>query len=314
MNGHRVKLGCYLPQGLAFDTQRGIVEAARATERIGYDSVWVFERVLFPQDQTGEHGLTMGGGGKWPEIYRSVPEPLAALSMASAVTERVKLGTAVLLPPLHVPLRLAKTLATIDAASGGRLIAGLGSGWSVDEFEAIAPRPLKERGAALEEFLDIADAAWGPDPVSFRNERYRILPAEIGPKPSGRIPVLLGGWSEKALDRVARRAAGWIPTMPKPHEVRTIMTGLREKAAGYGRDPGELTCVAVVALTDLSEVPNHDRRPYAGSIPQVLQDLAALAEAGVTEVVLTLPFLARTMPELVDVAAEFHDCFRAAGI
>jgi alkanesulfonate monooxygenase SsuD/methylene tetrahydromethanopterin reductase-like flavin-dependent oxidoreductase (luciferase family) len=66
--------------------------------------------------------------------------------MAAAVTERVKLGTAVVLPPLHMPLRLAKSFATIDAASGGRLVAGLGSGWSVDEFNAIAPRPLKERG------------------------------------------------------------------------------------------------------------------------------------------------------------------------
>jgi alkanesulfonate monooxygenase SsuD/methylene tetrahydromethanopterin reductase-like flavin-dependent oxidoreductase (luciferase family) len=99
--------------------------------------------------------------------------------MAAAVTERVKLGTAVVLPPLHMPLRLAKSFATIDAASGGRLVAGLGSGWSVDEFNAIAPRPLKERGAALEEFLDIADASWGPDPVNVIGKRLAILVFEI---------------------------------------------------------------------------------------------------------------------------------------
>jgi probable F420-dependent oxidoreductase len=234
--------------------------------------------------------------------------------MAAAVTERVTLGTAVILPPLHMPLRLAKSFATIDAASGGRLVAGLGSGWSVDEFKAIAPRPLKERGAALEEFLDIADAAWGPDPVAFRNERYEIFPAEIGPKPAGRIPVLLGGRSEKALDRVARRADGWLPSAGTPQEVGATMTRVREKAAGYGRKADELRCVMAVALFDLTEVPERGRRPYTGSIPQVIQDLAALAAAGVDEVILTLPYVARSMPELIDVATEFRELIRVASI
>jgi probable F420-dependent oxidoreductase len=309
-----MKLGMFLPQGRKFDTRDGILGAAQAAEQIGYDSVWAWERMLYPQDQAGEHRFLGYGDGTWPDYYRSVPEPLISLAMAAAVTTRVRLGTAVLLAPLHMPLRLAKSLATLDAASGGRVTAGLGIGWSIDEFSATAPRPLSERGAALEEFLDVADAAWGPDPVSFKNERYQIFPAEIGPKPASPIPVLLGGRGEKALDRVARRAAGWLPSLTPPDQVRATMTRLREKAEGYGRNPSDLCCTAVVALFSLAEVPGRDRKPYTGSIPQVIQDLAGLAEAGVDEVILTLPFLVGSLPELADLATEFHQRIREAGI
>jgi alkanesulfonate monooxygenase SsuD/methylene tetrahydromethanopterin reductase-like flavin-dependent oxidoreductase (luciferase family) len=86
--------------------------------------------------------------------------------------------------------------------------------------------------------------------VAFRNERYEIFPAEIGPKPAGRIPVLLGGRSEKALDQVAGRADGWLPSLGTPQEVATSMARVREKAAGYGRKADELRCVmAVPSLT-----------------------------------------------------------------
>jgi alkanesulfonate monooxygenase SsuD/methylene tetrahydromethanopterin reductase-like flavin-dependent oxidoreductase (luciferase family) len=145
------------------------------------------------------------------------------------------------------------------------VIAGLGTGWSVDEYAATAPRPMRERGAALKEFLDIAEAVWRPDPVSFNNERYHIFPAEIGPKPTRRIPVLLGGWSQKTLDRIARRAAGLLPSMTPPDQIRASMTELRERAEEYGRDPAELSCTTVVALFSLAEVPERGRQPYTAA-------------------------------------------------
>jgi hypothetical protein len=92
------------------------------------------------------------------------------------------------------------------------------------------------------------------------------------------------------------------------------MTKLREKAEEYGRDPAGLSCTTVVALFSLAEVPERGRRPYTGSIPQVIQDLAALAEAGVDEVILTLPFLAGSVPELADLAATFRQQILEAGI
>jgi probable F420-dependent oxidoreductase len=309
-----LKLGTFLPQNWRYDPHGDLVNAARAAEEIGYDSVWIFERVLYAEDQTGVHRLTEYGDGSWPDIYRRVIDPIVALSMAAAVTSRVRIGTAVLIPPLHVPFRLAHSFASIAAASGGRVVAGLGTGWSVDEYAATAPRPMAERGAALDEFLDMAEALWGPDPVSFKNERYTVYPAEVGPKPAERIPVLLGGRGKRALDRVARRASGWMPSLLPPSEVDATLRRLREKAAEYGRNPAELSCTAVIGLSPFSEVQESGRMPYTGSIDQVISDLADLAEAGVEEVVVTLPLLAGNVSELRDLSAEFHAGFRAAGI
>ena len=308
------KLGMFLPQNFSYDPHGSLVETARAAEDIGYDSVWIFERVLYPEDQTGAHRLTEYGDGSWPDFYRRVLDPLVALAMAAAVTSRVRIGTAAIIPPLHIPFRLAYSFASIAAASGGRLVAGFGTGWSVDEFAATAPRPMAQRGAALDEFLDMAEAMWGPDPVSFKNERYTVYPAEVGPKPAERIPILLGGRGRKALDRVARRASGWLPSNIPPCQVGATLRELRENAAEYGREPAELSCTTVVALSPFGEVPESDRMPYVGSMDQVIADLADLASAGATEVVVTLPFLAGNVRELHDLSAEFHARFRAAGI
>ncbi len=309
-----LKLGMFLPQNSGYDPHESLVTAARDAEEIGYDSVWIFERLLYPEDQTGIHRLTEYGDGSWPEIYRRVIDPIVALSMAAAVTSRVGIGAAALIPPLHVPFRLAHSLASVAAASGGRIVAGLGTGWSVDEYAATAPRPMAERGDALDEFLDMADALWVPDPVSFKNERYTVYPAEVGPKPAERIPVLLGGRGKKALDRAVRRASGWLPSMMAPPQVGATLRRLREKAAEYGRNPAEFSCTAVVGLGPFTEVPESDRVPYTGSMDQAISDLDELARSGVSEVVLTLPFLADDVSALRDLSAEFHARFRAAGI
>jgi len=119
-----LKLGTFLPQNWSHDPHGSLVEAARAAEKIGYDSVWVFERVLYAEDQTGVHRLTEYGDGAWPDIYRRVIDPVVALSMAVAVTSRVRVGTAALIPPLHVPAR-----ALVRVGRGGQRWAGRCGAW-----------------------------------------------------------------------------------------------------------------------------------------------------------------------------------------
>lgn len=310
-----MRLGTFVPQNTKFDLSRDLVLAARTVEEIGYDSVWVFERLLVPEDQTGPHKFVGYGEGPWPDLYRSVGDPLVALSMAGGATSHIRLGTAVILPPLHVPFRLAKALATLSATTGGRVIAGLGTGWSVDEHTAAAPRPLAERGAALDEFLDLAEAMWADDPVSFENERYTVTPSEVGPKPAGRIPVLLGGSGKRALRRVARRASGWLPSLTAPAQIAETFNQLRTQAAEYGRDPNELSCTTVIALGKLgSAIDGDTRRPYSGSVDQVVADIAELHAAGVEEVILTLPQVTGDIKELLGLAETFHTRVRAAGL
>jgi probable F420-dependent oxidoreductase len=303
-----LKLGFGLPQTRYFGP-RDVVTAARALEDIGYDSLWVFERILFPADQSGPHGLYGAPDAPWPDRYRAVADPLLTLTAAAAVTGRAELGTCVLLPPLHLPFALARSLATLDALSSGRVLAGLGTGWSVDEYAAVAPRPFAERGAALDEFLDVAAAAWGPDPVSFANDRYRIAPAEVGPKPARRIPVLLAGANRRALSRVARRADAWLATGAPPEAVAAMLGRVRELAAEAGRDPQDVGCVFQLAVTGFGE-----RQPYGGTVPQLTDDLAALAEAGAGHIFIQLPTVTSGLPEYLERAAELRASAVRAGL
>jgi probable F420-dependent oxidoreductase len=303
-----LKLGIGLPQTKAFGP-RDVLTAARACEEIGYDSLWVFERVLLPEDQSGPHGLYGMPGVPWPVRYGGVADPLLTLAAAAAVTERAELGSCVLLPPLHLPFALARSLAGLDALSNGRLLAGLGTGWSIDEYAAVAPRPFAERGAALDEFLDLAAAVWGPDPVTFGNERYRVAPAEVGPKPVRRIPLLLAGSNRTALSRVARRADGWLMTGAPPEYVGATLVRVREMAADAGRDPLGLAGYFQLAVTSLTE-----RQPYGGRPAELMEDVAALASAGVEHVFLQLSNVVSDVDELVDRAAELHAAARDAGL
>ncbi|MEU8242233.1 TIGR03619 family F420-dependent LLM class oxidoreductase [Actinoplanes missouriensis] len=306
-----VKLGVSLPQFQHFVPGKDVVAAARAMEEIGFDSLWVFERVLVPEDQSGPHGLYGVPGLPWPERYRGVADALVTLSTAAAVTSRIELGTGVLVVPLHLPMRLARELATLDAASGGRLIAGLGSGWSPDEFAAVGAVPLSERGRALDDFLDIAAEVWGPNPVSFKTRRFEVSVADIGPKPARKIPILLGAGTERALRRVARRADGWVASGVTPAQVKESLAGLRAMAEEFGRDPAEISCTVQIGTLDLTESTASPRPPYAGNVAQLAEDVVALAEAGADHVYITLPAAVEGIGELIDKASELHERVRA---
>ncbi|MCO8275475.1 TIGR03619 family F420-dependent LLM class oxidoreductase [Actinoplanes sp. TRM 88003] len=306
-----IKLGVSLPQTTDYDLATDITDAARTAEKIGYDSVWAFERVLLPHDQSGAHGLYGVPDLPWPALYGIVSDPLITLAMAAAVTSRVELGTGVLVAPLHLPVKLAKTLASLDHSSRGRVIAGLGSGWSVDEFAATAPRPIAERGAALDEFLDVAAAVWGPNPVAVNTGRYRIDPADVNPKPARPMPVYLAGSNRTAFRRIARRADGWLPTGISSAETVAGLAQIRQLAEEEGRDPAQIRCVYQIGLVaPLVEVPEGDRKPFTGSAGQLAADIAELAEGGVDHVYATLPYVVRDRNEYYDRLAEFHASVR----
>ncbi|GAA2704648.1 TIGR03619 family F420-dependent LLM class oxidoreductase [Actinoplanes palleronii] len=309
-----MRLGVNLPQTTRYDLTRDVTEFARAAEEIGFDSLWAYERILAPEDTSGAHGLYGVPGLPWPESYAHTTDALVTLTLAAAVTSRVELGTGVLIPGLHLPFRLARSLAALDAASGGRVLAGLGSGWSIDEFEATAPRPIAERGAALDEFLDIAAATWGPDPVTYDTGTYRLAPSRVNPKPARRVPVYLAGGNRTALGRIARRADGWLPTGLPPQRVGEVLAGLRAQAAEVGRDPAAIGCVFQLGLRSLNAVPTAGRAPYSGSPAQVAEDIAALAEVGVEHVYVTLSSAARDLEELIGAAKSLHAAVRGAGL
>jgi probable F420-dependent oxidoreductase len=280
-----MELGLALPTAGPQTSPETIVKVAKEAERLGYAALWTFERLLRPLEKvvlyTGERDLV-------PEFYGSTYEPLETLSYIAAVTERIKLGAAVMVAPLHVPVMLARRFATLDRFSGGRVIAGLGQGWQQHEFET-ANVPSSRKGARTEEFITAMRAAWGPDPVRHEGEFYRIAPSQVNPKPvQARIPVLLAAMSPAAVKRAGRIADGLIPIASSAQELRGVVSAFHDAAREAGRDPGDLMVVNQAPWpTPITREPIGDGRPFLGGSPrQIAEDLAAARESGVTQVYL----------------------------
>jgi probable F420-dependent oxidoreductase len=281
-----MKLGVHLAHFGASASPTTIATSARAAEELGYDSVWVLDRLIAPLDPSVGYGGT--DQQMPPEIIRNI-DSLSALTYAAAVTERVGLGTSVLCAPWYPPAILARTLTSLDVLSGGRLQVGLGQGWSPEELTA-AGSSTAERGARLEELLDVLDAWWGEDPVVHHGRVSTIVPSAGGLKPvqRPRPPILLAAYSPAGLDRVARRADGWQPAGLPVEALGPMFATLRDMTAAHGRDPDALQLV-VRANIHLTTAPvDGQRDSYIGDVEQVADDLAATADAGADEVILAV--------------------------
>lgn len=277
----KLRIGFGLPVSGSWATAANLAEIARRAEELGYDSVWTFQRLLHPAE------------GDWGASYRSVQDPLISLAYAAALTERVRLGVAVINAPFYAPIVLAKQLTTLDQLGAGRLDVGLGLGWAAEEFAAVGA-PIERRGARLAEFVQCLQAIWADNPVQFAGEFYQVPAALVDPKPLQRPhpPILLGGGADRALRRAGRLADGWISA--SRHDLRKIgadIALIKDAAAEAGRDPERLRFI-VRAVVKLSDQPNEgpDRRPLHGSAAQVREDLQNLQEQGVTEAFVDMNF------------------------
>ncbi|MGV9345721.1 LLM class F420-dependent oxidoreductase [Streptomyces spiralis] len=307
-----IRLGLGLPQNRQYHLGKDVPDVARAAEHIGYESLWVYERALFPEPATqGLYGIE---GMPWPDSYRHVADPLVTLTLAAAATERARLGTSVLVAPLHAPFQLAKALASLDAASGGRVIAGFGTGWSLDEYAASGIRPIKERGRVLDEVIDVCRAVWGPDPVRHHGRITEIDSAVVGPKPARPIPILLAASTRKARERLVEHADGWLPTAMGVEQVAGEWHAVQDLAAERGRQQPIQTVLRVNARYSAKAHEGADRRPFHGSADQIVEDLAAYAEIGLEEILVDLQSSVRDAEELKDVATEVYEKARAAGL
>ncbi|MDQ1632861.1 MAG: hypothetical protein QOC80_2833 [Frankiaceae bacterium] len=274
-----MQMGFGLPVSGAWATADNIRTVATAAERLGYRTLWSFQRLTVPVDEAGAPQL--------PPAYGSVLDPLLPLAYAAAVTDRIGLGTAIVNMPYQPPAVLAKGLASLDVLSGGRLLAGLGIGWLPDEFTA-AGVPFPRRGARAEDYLACLAALWADDPVAYEGEFYTVPRSSFLPKPvqPGGPPILLGGAAPKALARAGRLTSGWISAS------RADLTALgdsieivRQGARDAGRDESALrfVCRGVVRGGERTG-------PLTGTLDEVRADLPTLAAQGVTETFVDLNF------------------------
>lgn len=204
---------------------RDAVDLAVECERLGFESVW-----------TSEHHFVDDG---------YMPSQLPVLAAMAARTERILLGTGVLLAPLFDPLHLAEDAATVDLLSNGRLVLGLGIGWRDEEFAGFG-YPGDHKGRRLEAMIEVLRQAWSDGVVTGDHDgiyRYPEPGLNVTPKPArpGGPPIFLGGGAEAAVRRVGRVADGYLSSGTPPERLAERLGWIREEALAAGRDPASLT-------------------------------------------------------------------------
>ncbi|MCW2580830.1 MAG: putative F420-dependent oxidoreductase, Rv2161c family [Blastococcus sp.] len=214
-----------------------LTEVARRAEQCGFESLWVGEHVLTPVELSYRYP---GATGKPPFLPDSrFTEPFATLAHLAAVTSTVRLGTGILILPLHPPVGIARSIATVDVLSGGRVSLGLGVGWMREEFDA-AGQDFTTRGRRMDEMLQVLDLLFTQERPSYAGEHYQLPAMGFEPKPvqRPRPPFLIGGSSEAALRRAARYGDGWYGGSEPPEQAAAVVAELHRLRAEYGRDDG----------------------------------------------------------------------------
>lgn len=254
-----------------FTSDRGITpaDAARAAEENGFDTFYVPEHTHIPVKRNAAHPGT-GDASLPDDRYMRTLDPWVSLATAASVTSRIRLSTAVALPVESDPITLAKTIATLDHLSGGRVTVGAGFGWNTDEL-ADHNVPAGKRRTVLREYVEAMRALWTQEEASYSGDHVSFGAAWAWPKPvQPHVPLMIGaGGGPKTFAWIAAHADGWMTT-PREQGVTGKARALRDAWTGAGR-PGRPE-IAVLATA----------RPSP-------EDLAAWDEAGVTEVIWGLP-------------------------
>ncbi|MGE3538028.1 MAG: LLM class flavin-dependent oxidoreductase [Candidatus Tectimicrobiota bacterium] len=279
-----VSLTGSFPQGMPALGE--LFDNVRRVERLGYDALW-----------SGDHII----------MHSPIMDVMTVLASFAALTERIKLGTAVYLLPLRHPVATAKQVASLDLLSGGRFIFGVGVGGEIRrEFEAVGV-PVTERGRRTDEALDILTRVLSQAHVTYEGKYYQIHDVTLEPRPQQQPypPLWIGGRSEAAVRRTARYASGWLGYLVSSQRLREAMQQIQHLAPTYGRDPvaiqgGMLLFTAMardyetarqMAIANLSRRYNQpfeslvERYCVLGTPEQCLEKVATFVEAGMSNLV-----------------------------
>ena len=240
-----MKIGLMFANSGPFTNPDLFAHLVTSAEKFGIESIWTVEHVVIPQDYKSPYPYSSTGKIPGGEDV-SIPDPLAPLAFAAALTKNLKLGTAILILPQRHPLYVAKETATIDQLSKGRLLLGIGSGWLEEEFQALG-LDFHQRGAMTDESIQALRALWSDGPTTFHGKHYNFGPVKMFPKPFNKsgIPIIVGGHSPAAARRAGRFGDGFFPALsdiPKLKELFALMATEAQKA---GRRPThiELSCM-----------------------------------------------------------------------
>ena len=285
-----MRVGITLPQVGEQATRANVIELAKTADKEGIDSLWVLDRLLWPlKPQTPYRGTQ---DGTLPVSAQRVFDPIDLLTFCSSYTDKVTLGTSVIDMLFHNPVILAKRFATLDILSQGRVVCGLGIGWSKDEYQA-CNIPFKQRGKRAIEFVEALKKIWTEDVVEFKGEFYNIPASKIGPKPLQKPhpPIYLGGWSSKTFPRIVKNDAdGWLASMGggvvSLEYLENNISMLKDEVSRANKNKNNFRVfVLTYPQTNFKSSKTGQRIPLTGSIDEIGADIQKIKELGVDHII-----------------------------
>ena len=300
-----MRFGFALPQIGSTAGPEALVRVAKRAEDLGFDSLWVLDRILWPVSPRAPYPI---GDGSLPLQYKNVLDPVETLTFAAAQTSRIALATGVLNLPWYNPVLLARRLSTLDILSRGRLRVGFGIGWSPDEYEA-AGAPWQDRGKRADESIEVLKKIWTTDPVEFEGKYYRIAKSFIGPKAVQKPhpPIYMAAFTPSAMKRVAAEANAWLPVGIPLSEVGAMFDAIKKMAKEAGRDSSALELIVTAGVEIHKKPIEKERTEFSGSIEQIGEDFAAVRKLGAAEIAIYAQFLppGETAEDLIGRMEEF---------
>jgi len=296
-----VDIGIALPSVGPVGEREFVLDVARKAEFCGFHSVWAQDHVAFPKVRTSVYPypestteLAFSPGVDWLD-------PVAVMGVVAGATERLVIGTSVLVLPYRNPVVLAQELASLDRLSEGRIVLGIGSGWMAEEFEAVGV-PIRERGARTDEAVELMRLLWSTDDYrSFEGRFWQLTDVVLASHPTrlGGPPIMVGGNTDAALRRTGRLGDGWLGFEVFLDDLPAKRDAIHREAEAAGRDPSAITLSVRRGLVPPFEVSNFlpERRSLSGPPEQVAEEIRAYEAAGVTLLVLDLNFV---LPDVLD--------------
>jgi len=290
-----MQLGFNLPISGPNSAPRSLARLAQEGEALGYDYLTLTDHVVLPDVSSPGYPYSESG-----EFIANAPterhELLTATSFIAAKTSRIRLVLAVLVVPHRPAVLAAKMLSTIDVLSEGRLVIGIGAGWLKAEFDAVVTTPFAERGAVTDEYLEAFRALWTQDHARFDGRYTKFADLVFLPRPvqQPHPPIWVGGESGPSMRRAARFGNAWYPIgSNNKHLLDTLprlangIARLRRLTTEAGREPTAVSVVYRVKRYGHSVPPvasDGERRLFSGDDADIIADLRALRELGVTAI------------------------------
>jgi probable F420-dependent oxidoreductase len=313
-----LKIGLVLPQAGEQATTENIIHMAKTAEQEDFDSLWVFERLLWPLKPQTPYPGTLDGS--LPIEYQNIFDPIETLSFVAANTSKIALGTSVIDMLFHNPVILARRFATLDVFSGGRAVCGLGIGWSKDEYQA-ANIPFSSKGKRADEFIQVLRKIWSEDVVEFKGQYYNIPKSKIGPKPIQKpnIPIYLGGFSPNTFARIVDYDTnGWLGLIGGPLDyLENTIKALKDEANKANKDQNIFKTILLTypnltkssSQSDTSNVssPTKTQRfPLTGTIDEIAVDLKRIKDIGVEHIIFGYNFIptGKDVNKMIDTAKQ----------